>query len=138
MANSCLTSPVGEGTGSATGGAHWTPGSLHIEEERRRPAALRQQPLPLLGVLLGLLAVLAPDGEGEGPEALLGDFLAAVEAVAVVALLEPRECVVDLVQRLRLHLDQRKLDVLLDVGLGALDRRSEEHTSELQSHSDLV
>src|SRR2546430_13593243 len=112
MANSCLTSPVGR-NGLRHRRSPLDAGLLHVEEERRPAAALRQQPLPLLGVLLGLLAVLAADGEGEGPEALLGDFLAAVEAVAVVALLEPGERVVYLVQGLRLHLDQRKLDVLL-------------------------
>src|SRR5262249_5304939 len=46
----------------------------------------------------------------------------AFEAVAVIALLEPRERVVNLVQCLGLHLDERELDVVLDVGLGTLDR----------------
>ncbi len=32
------------------------------------------------------------------------------------------ERLLDLVQRLRLHLDERELDVVLDVGLGALHR----------------
>src|SRR5436190_12142366 len=75
-------------------------GILHVEEERRGAAALRVHPLPLLGDFARLFAVLAADGEGQGAQALLGDFLAAVEAVAVIALLEAAERVVDLVQRL--------------------------------------
>ena len=43
--------------------------------------------LALLGVLARLFAVLAADGEGQRPEPLLGDLLAALEAVAVRALL---------------------------------------------------
>ena len=53
------------------------------------PGAARQLTLALLGVLPGLFAVLAADREGQRAQPLLGDFLTAVEAVAVVALLEP-------------------------------------------------
>src|SRR5204863_3665387 len=69
-----------------------------------------------------LLAVLAADSERQRTKALLSDFLAALEAVAVVVLLQPRQRIVDLVERLGLHLDESELDVILDVGLGALDR----------------
>src|SRR5258706_1032224 len=108
--------------GSATGGALWDAGILHVREERRRAAPGRELTLALLGDLAGLLAVLAANRERQRAEPLLGDLFTAFEAVAVVALLEPQQRVVDLVQRLRLHLDQRELDVVLDVGFRALDR----------------
>src|SRR5438034_3423999 len=116
-------------SGSATGGAPMDAGFLHVEEERRGAAALRQLALALFGDLPGLFTVLAAHGEGERAQPLLGDLFAAVEAVAVVALLEPPQRVVDLVERLRLHLDERELDVLLNVGLGAL--HGVEHFVEL-------
>ena len=93
------------------------------------PRRAVELPLPLLGVLPGLLAVLAADGERQRTKALFRDLLAAVEAVAVIALLETHERVVDLVERLGLHLDERELDVFLDVGFGALD--GVEHFVEL-------
>src|SRR5712691_3644648 len=89
-------SPVEEGIGLRHRRSPLDAGSwLHVEEQRRSTAPLRHLALPLLG-----------------------DLLATVEAVAVVALLEARERVVDLVERLRLHLHQGELDVLLDVGFG--------------------
>src|SRR5213078_2495400 len=43
-------------------------------------------------------------------------------AVAVGALFEPPQRFVDLVQRLRLHLDQREFDLVLNIQLRALGR----------------
>src|SRR5579862_6039938 len=108
----------------ATGGAFisQTPACLHIQEQRGGSAALRELPLPLLGGFASRLAVLAPDRERQSAQALLRNFLPALETVSVVTMLEPRQRVVDLGEGLRLHLDQRELDVFLDVGLGALDR----------------
>src|SRR5215831_4957815 len=97
-------------------------GSLHIEEERAGPATGRYLTLALFRVLLGLLAVLAADGKGKCLQTLLCDFLAALEAVAVSALLQSRQRVVDPAERLRLHLDERQLDVFLNIGLRALTR----------------
>src|SRR6476661_222558 len=118
--------------GGKAGGESWapppaeppgpgTPDVLHVDEERRRAAAGGHLALTLLGNFARLLALLAPHRERQGAQPLLSDFVAALEAIAVVALLQARERVVDLVQRLRLHLDQRELDLVLDVGLGALD-----------------
>src|SRR4029453_16323290 len=77
--------------------------------------------LTLFGDFLGLLAVLAADGERQSTESLFGDFLAALEAISVVAVLEARQRVFYLVERLGLHLNERQLDVFLDVGFRALD-----------------
>src|SRR5688572_7028848 len=96
--------------------------ALHVEEERRRPPALRHHALALLRGLTGLLAVLAADGERERPKPALGDLLTALEAVAERAVLEPVEGFLDLVQGLGLHLDERELYVILDVGLRTFDR----------------
>src|SRR5262245_27650755 len=82
--------------------------ALELVEPAGHPAP-RRNALALLGVLARLLAVLAADRERQGPQALLGDLLAALEAVAVGPVLEPRERLVDLVQRLGLHLDEREL-----------------------------
>src|SRR4029453_6153293 len=60
--------------------------------------------------------------ERERPQPLFRDLLAALEAVAVVALLEAHERVVDLVERLGLHLDKCEFDVVLNIALRALDR----------------
>ena len=66
---------------------HRTPECLHVEEERGRTATSGLT-LALLGNLPGLFAVLAAHREGEGAQPLLGDLFAALEAVAVIALLE--------------------------------------------------
>src|SRR5207249_6835245 len=81
---------------------------LHIHEERRGAAARGVLPLALLRVLPGFFAILAANRERQRPQPLLADFLAAVEAVAVGAVLEARERVDDLIERLRLHLHERE------------------------------
>src|SRR5436309_16108337 len=98
------------------------PGRLvrHVEEERRRTAPARERPLTLLGRLTRLFAILAADRERQRTQSRVGDFVAALETVAVGPLIQPTEGLVDLVERLRLHLDQRELDVFLDVDLRAL------------------
>ena len=78
--------------------------------------------LALLGDLARLFAILAADRERQGPQAALGDLFAALEAVAEGVLLETAQRLLDLVERLGLHLDQRELDVVLDVRLGGLGR----------------
>src|SRR5881397_3808778 len=97
-------------------------GYLHVEKEGRRAAPLGQLPLALFGNLLRFLTILTPNRERQRAESLFGDFLAALEAVPVVAVLEPRQGVVYLVERFRLHLNQRELDIFLDVGLRTLHR----------------
>ena len=76
--------------------------------------------LALLGRFPRLFAILAANRERQRPQPRLGDFLAALEAVAVGAFVQPPERLVDLVERLRLHLDEGELDVFLDVDFGAL------------------
>src|SRR6185437_15498490 len=77
--------------------------------------------LTLLVGLARLFAFLAPDREGKRAQALLGNFLAALKAVAVGALLEPRERIHDFAERLRFHLDEREFDLILDVVFRALN-----------------
>jgi hypothetical protein len=89
----------------------------HVEEESRRPTALRHDALALLGRFPRLFAVLAANRERQRPQARLGDLVAALEAIAVGALVEAAQSRIDLVERLGLHLDERELDVLLDVDL---------------------
>src|SRR5712691_238360 len=85
----------GGDVGSATGGApQQDAGCLHVEEERGGAAPLRVLTLALLGDLLGLFAVLAAHRERQGPQTLLRDLFAALEAVAVGALLEAHQGVV--------------------------------------------
>src|SRR5260221_11793899 len=86
---------------------------LHVEEQRRGAAPRRLLALALLGELPRLFAVFAAHGKWQRPEPLFRDLLAALEAIAVIALLEANERVVDLVQRLRFHLNQRELDIVL-------------------------
>src|SRR6185436_13441988 len=64
--------------------------------------------------------LLATHREGQRTQACFRDFLAALEAIAVAAVLEAAQRCIDLVQGFRLHLDERELDILLDVDLGAL------------------
>ena len=71
-------------------------------------------------ILARLFAILAAHREGQRAQARLRDFVAALEAEAVTAVFETRERFVDLVERFRLHLDQRQLDVFLDVDFGGL------------------
>src|SRR4051794_20349471 len=96
--------------------------SLHVDEERGVAAALGHQPFTLLRGLARFLAILAADRERQGAEPTFGNLLAALEAVAEGPLFETMERLLDLVQRLRLHLDQGELDLVLDVGLGTLGR----------------
>src|SRR4029450_7315062 len=79
-------------------------------------------PLALLGNLAGLLAVLAADGERQGAQPALRDFLTALAAVPDGAFRQPAEGLFDLRERFRLHLDEGELDVILDVRLGRLGR----------------
>src|SRR5688572_5836507 len=92
----------------------------HVVEERRRATLLRGRPLTTLGCLARFLAVLAANREGQRTQASLGDFVTALEAVAVGPLFKTTQSCVNLVERFRLHLDQRELDVLLDVHFRAL------------------
>src|SRR5215467_11652125 len=116
-------------TGSATGGApEWTP--VRYMSKNREEAPGRHLTLALFGILLGFLAVLAADGEGERLQSLLGDFLAAFEAVAVGSLLEASQRVVNPAERLRLHLNESQLDVFLNIGLRTLT--GIEHLGELR------
>ena len=78
--------------------------------------------LALLRDFARLFAVLAADRERQRAQPALGDFLAALEAVAERALFETAERLLDLVERLRLHLDEGELDIVLNVRLGALGR----------------
>src|SRR5215212_1382359 len=93
----------------------------HVVEQGRRAAALGE-PLALLGDFARLLAVLAPDRERQRTEPLFGNLVTALEAVAVLPVFEPRQRLVDALQRLGLHLDQRELDVFLDVRFRAFAR----------------
>src|SRR5262245_49639861 len=111
----------------------WDAEVLHIEEQRRGAAPGVGLALATLDVLAPLLAVLAADRERKSAQTLLGDFLAAFKAVAVVALLEASDRVVDLVERLRLHLDEREFQIFLNIRLGALNRV--EHLVQLPAPS---
>src|SRR5690242_11752200 len=91
-----------------------------VEEVRGAAAAPLSHTLTQLGGLARLFAVLATNGERQGAQPRLRDLVAALEAISIRALVQaPARCF-DLVQRLRLHLDERKLDVFLDVHFGAL------------------
>src|SRR4051795_6481683 len=94
--------------------------ALHVDEQRGGAAALRHQAVALLLDLTRLFAVLAADRERQRAQALLTDFLTALEAVAVGALFEAMQRFVDPVERFRLHLDEGEFDLVLDVQLGAL------------------
>jgi hypothetical protein len=94
--------------------------ALHVEEQGRRSAALGLESLPLLRNFARFLAVLAAHGKWQRAQAALGNLLAALEAVAERAFLEPAKRFLDLVERFRFHLDERELDIVLNVGLGRL------------------
>src|SRR5204863_2324413 len=92
----------------------------HVEEERGRSALAREHALALFGGFTRLFAILAANGKRQRPQSRLGDFVAALEAVAVRPVVQPAERLVDLVERLRFHLDEREFDVLLNVDFRAL------------------
>src|SRR5579864_3159565 len=115
---------------SSAGPARWEcprcvrevrPPLVQVQQEARRPA-LRQLSLPAFGQLTRLFAVLAPDGERQGPEPALRDLVAALEAVTVGPFVESRQRFLDFVACLRFHLDQRQFDVVLDVRFRRLGR----------------
>src|SRR2546425_10099677 len=81
-------SPVEEGIGLRHRRSPLDAGSwLHVEEQRRSTAPLRHLALPLLGDLLGLLAVLAADCVRQRAEPVLVRLLARNESGAVGVLL---------------------------------------------------
>src|SRR5215510_46678 len=82
-----------------------------IEQERRGTLA-RQHALALLRAFARFLAILATHREGQRAQAGFRDFLATLEAIAVAAIFEAAQRCIDLVQGLRLHLDERELDIL--------------------------
>src|SRR5262245_45714837 len=92
----------------------------HVEEERRAVALLRHRLLALGSHLARFFAFLAAHRERQSPETLLRDFSTAVGTVSVGTFLETSQRVVDLRERFGLHLDQRKLDIFLNIGFGAL------------------
>src|SRR6188474_1985430 len=96
--------------------------SLHVDEERRIPATLGHQPLTLLLGLALLLAILAADRERQGAKTPFRDFFAALEAIPERPLFQTAQGFLDLVERLRLHLDQGELDLILNICFGALGR----------------
>src|SRR5688572_19070785 len=110
--------------------------SLHVDEQRRCAAALSDGALPLLRSFASFFAILAADRERQRAEPALGDLFPALEAVPEGALFQPAQRFLNLVERFRFHLDERELDLVLNIRFGTF--RSEEHTSELQSQSNLV
>src|SRR4026208_1169303 len=64
----------------------------------------------------------ATAGKWERPQARVGDLVAALEAVAVSSFVQPPERFVDLVERLRFHLDQRESDGFVHVSRAAVPR----------------
>src|SRR6188768_2064578 len=96
--------------------------ALHVDEQRGRAAALRHQAVALLLDLTRLFAVLAADRERQGAQALLTDFLAALETEPVGRFFEAPKRFFYLIQRLRLHLDEGEFDFILNVQLGAFRR----------------
>src|SRR3989344_2492769 len=82
--------------------------------------ATRQLAFTLLGFLTLLFAILAAKREWQCPQSRLRDLVAALEAVAVEALHQPAERLVDLGQRVDLHLEKREVDVLTRADLGVL------------------
>src|SRR3954465_546301 len=94
---------------------------LHVEKQPGRTAARRKLTRALLVVFPGLFTVLAAHRERQRAQGLLADLLTAVEAVALSALPEPPQRVVDLFQRLGLHLHERELEIFLNVGFSALN-----------------
>jgi hypothetical protein len=68
---------------------------------------------------MSFFAVFAANRERKGSQASFGDSVAALDTDAVGIFAEPPQRYVDLVRLFRLHLDQRELDVFLNVDLGA-------------------
>ena len=87
----------------------WVAGCYMSKKSDEGTAARRHLALTLLGHFCALPRSLATDRERQRTKALLGNFLTALEAVAVIALLEAHQRVVDLCSGSRLHLDEREL-----------------------------
>ena len=71
--------------------------------------------------LASFFAALTPHGEWQGSESLFRDLRSARKARAVPARLDADERFADPGQRLRSHLEQRELDIPLDVGVRPVD-----------------
>jgi hypothetical protein len=68
---------------------------------------------------MSFFTIPAPHCDRKCSEARFGDLVAAFEAPTVGAIIETAERHVDLVQCFRFQLEQRELDLILDVDLGA-------------------
>lgn len=71
-------------------------------------------------MLPALFTVSAANREREGAQACFGDFAATLQAIAIVAFLETTKRRVYVLQRLRLQLEQRESDLVLNVDFGIL------------------
>jgi len=85
---------------------------------RTATPSLRHALTPI-GRLTSFFTIPAPHCERKCAEARFGDLVAALEALTVGAIIETAERQVDLVQCFRFQLEQRELDLILDVDLGA-------------------
>ena len=70
-----------------------------------------------LSLLASFLARPAADRERQGPQPSFGNRASAFETGAVLVGVEPNERFIDAGERLRPHLEQGQLDILLNVGV---------------------
>lgn len=90
----------------------------HVEEEGCDAGATASD--AVVSVLPGFLAVLAAERERQRAQTYFADLAVALETAPVGAIVEAAKRLVDLVECLRLHLDERKIDVLSDTGFGPI------------------
>ena len=64
----------------------------------------------------------APHCKRQGPQPPFSNLIPTLKTIAVSTRLKPLECFIDLAQRLGFHLNEGKLNLVLDVGFGTLRR----------------
>jgi hypothetical protein len=83
--------------------------------------AARAPVLALSVLLVPLLALCTPNGEGECPQPRLWYLDVALQTDAVLSRVDPDQRFVDALERFRLALQERQLDTILDRSVGCLD-----------------
>ena len=81
---------------------------------------MRQRALAVVGHFTNVFTVSASHRERKRSQACFGDLASALGTVAVAPFVDSTQRGVNLVERLRLHLNQREFDVVLSIDLGAL------------------
>ena len=81
---------------------------------------MRHRTLTPIGCFVNRFAVSAAHRKRKRVQTRFGNFVSALEAIAIRTFVNATKCRIYLLQRFRLQLDQRESDIVLNLDLAAL------------------